>query len=61
MDSIDEIEESEEVESIKFERANIAETNEETKIFTDDLKGLILVADDQHINLEIIKQHMGKI
>ncbi len=33
----------------------------EFKVFSRDLWGLIFVADDQHINLEIIKQHMSSL
>jgi hypothetical protein len=31
------------------------------KVFSRELQGLIFVADDQHINLEILDQHMGSL
>ena len=63
IDTIEEGEELEEKESSDISRvvSNDFELIDSTKLFTQNLNGLILVADDQHINLEIIKQHMSKI
>jgi hypothetical protein len=65
IETISEIEKScEEIDPDGYSQfSNIASDSvqDEVGLLTRDLKGLIFVADDQHINLEIIKQHMRTI
>ncbi len=60
---IDELEESEEIDPDGYEQINSSAFSRATagRIFASDLQGMIFVADDQHINLEIIKQHMNAL
>jgi len=57
---IDELEESKEIEPDGYEFIHGDEFSSAVAghVFESNLQGLIFVADDQHINLEMIKQHM---
>lgn len=61
--SIDEQEESEEIDRDGYEQINTSAFSRATVGHTlaSEFQGLIFVADDQHINLEIIKQHMNTL
>jgi hypothetical protein len=57
---IDELEESKEIDPDGYELIHSDGFSSAIagRVFASNLQGLIFVADDQHINLEIIKQHM---
>ena len=57
---IDELEESKEMSPAGYELIHSDGFSSAVAghVFASNLQGLIFVADDQHINLEIIKQHM---